>query len=56
MCLFFFVFSFHICGTTVCEDPEILLPWQRDVTTFPPYCITLMHGGVTQWTRRRRLK
>ena len=23
-----------------CEDPEILLPWQRYVTTSPLYCIT----------------
>ena len=23
----------HICSTTVCWDPEILLTWQRDVTT-----------------------
>ena len=31
---FFFVFFFcRICRTTVCWDPEILLPWQRDVTT-----------------------
>ena len=29
-----FVFSFcHIWRTTGCWDPEILLPWQRDVTT-----------------------
>ena len=27
----------HICRTTVCWDPEILLPWQRDVMTSPPY-------------------
>ena len=31
---FFFVFFFcRICRTTVCWDPEILLPWQRNVTT-----------------------
>ena len=29
--LFFFC---HICRTSVCWDPEILLPWQSDVTTF----------------------
>ena len=23
----------HVCNTMVCRDPEILLPWQRDVTT-----------------------
>ena len=32
----FFLFN-HICGTTVCLDPEILLPWQRDVLTSPLY-------------------
>ena len=32
----FSVFFFcHICGTTVCWDPDILLPWQRGVTTSP---------------------
>ena len=31
----FFRFSCHIWKTTVCRDPEILLPWQRDVTTSP---------------------
>ena len=34
--------SCHICRTTVCWDPEILLPWQRDVTT---------SLYVEQWTR-----
>ena len=29
--------SAMICRTTVCWDPGILLPWQRDVTTSPPY-------------------
>ena len=29
--------SVMICRTTVCWDPGILLPWQRDVTTSPPY-------------------
>ena len=29
----FFLFFCHICRTTVCWDPEILWPWQRDVTT-----------------------
>ena len=29
----FFHFFCHICRTTVCWDPEILLPRQRDVTT-----------------------
>ena len=31
----FFVFSF--CRTTVCWDPDILLPLQHDVTTSPLY-------------------
>ena len=30
ICSFFFFC--RICSTTVCWDPEILLPWQRDVT------------------------
>ena len=30
---FFVVFTCHICRTTVCEDPGILLPWQHDVMT-----------------------
>ena len=25
----------RICGTTVCWGPDIVLPWQRDVTTSP---------------------
>ena len=35
--IFFFRFLFffcHICRTSACWDPEILLPWQSDVTTF----------------------
>ena len=34
-CHFLLVFFFfcHICRTSVCWDPGILLPWQRDVTT-----------------------
>ena len=31
----FFRFSYHIWRTTVCTDPEILLPWQREVTASP---------------------
>ena len=31
--VFFFC---HICKTTGCRDPEILLPWQRDVITPSP--------------------
>ena len=34
-CQFFRVFFCHIYETTVCWDPEILLPWQRGVTTSP---------------------
>ena len=30
-----FNFSCHICRTTACWNPEILLPWQRDVTASP---------------------
>ena len=34
----FFVFFCYISRTgTVCWDPEMLLPWQRDVTTSPLY-------------------
>ena len=29
----FLRFFCHICRTTVCWDPKILLPWQREVTT-----------------------
>ena len=25
----------HICRTTVCRDPELLLPWRRDATASP---------------------
>ena len=28
-------FFCHICRTTLCGDPEILLPWQCDITTSP---------------------
>ena len=38
----FFILFCQICRTTVCWDPEILLPWQRDVTT---------SLYVEQWTR-----
>ena len=30
-------FFCHACRTTFVEDTQILLPWQRDVTTFPLY-------------------
>ena len=33
--LSFFFSSCYICRTTACWDPEILLPWQRDVTASP---------------------
>ena len=35
--------SVMICRTTVCWDPGILLPWQRDVTTSPPYWLVSEH-------------
>ena len=39
---FFFIFlPCHICRTTVCWDPDILLPRQRDVTTYLIYCLPL---------------
>ena len=38
----FMLFSCHICKTTICSVPEILLPWQRDVTT-SPYCSPQYH-------------
>ena len=37
---FRFLFVCHICRTSVCWDPETLLPWQRDVVTSPPYSRT----------------
>ena len=33
----FFRFFCHFCRTTVFWDPEILVPWQRDVTTSSLY-------------------
>ena len=44
----FFVFSYHICNTTGCCDPEILLqPWQRDVTTSPPLLVhSVSHANL----------
>ena len=33
--LFFLHFFCHICMTTACCDPEILLPWQLVVKTSP---------------------
>ena len=42
--IFSFCFIFlpcHICMTTVCWDPDICLPWQRDVTTSFLYCLPL---------------
>ena len=39
---FFFIFlPCHICMTTVCWDPDIFLPRQRDVTTSFLYCLPL---------------
>ena len=42
-CHFFSFFSRHIYVTMVCWDPEILLPWQRYVTTFPLHLISYNH-------------
>ena len=33
----FFILFCQICRTTVCWDPENLLPWQLDVTSSPLY-------------------
>ena len=33
-------FFCHICRTTVCSNPDILLPWKRDVTTSTLYYST----------------
>ena len=39
---FFFIFlPCHICMTTVCWDPDIFLPRQRDVKTSFLYCLPL---------------
>ena len=47
----FFVFFCYISRTgTVCWDPEMLLPWQRYVTTSPLYwqCLEdILGGGVS---------
>ena len=37
MSVFFFRFCCRICRTMDCWDPEILLPWQHDVTISPFY-------------------
>ena len=34
-----FVFFCHICSTTDCWDPEILLPWYLGVATSPLCCV-----------------
>ena len=50
-------FFCHICRTTVCWDPEILLQWQRDVTTSPLYWCGLRrlcyHGALSIQKRFR---
>lgn len=33
----YFSFFCHICRITICWDPDILIPWQRDVMTSPLY-------------------
>lgn len=35
----FFFFLCHIWRIMVCWDPEIFIPWQRDVISFLLYCI-----------------
>ena len=37
----FFCFCCHICRTMDCWDPEILLPWQHDVTISPFYRVCM---------------
>ena len=42
---------YFLSDILVCCHPEILLPWQRDVTTFPLYYIQLVGNllfGQTQ--------
>ena len=47
---FRFFFVRHICRTTVCWDPETLLPWQRDAVTSPPYSRTRkLNGWFSLW-------
>ena len=36
----FSIFFCPICRTTVCSNPDILLPWERDVTTSTIYYST----------------
>ena len=35
--IFFSAIYTNVDRTTVCQDPDILLPWQHDVTTFILY-------------------
>ena len=37
MFYFFSAIYTNVDRTTVCQDPDILLPWQHDVTTFILY-------------------
>ena len=47
-CIFFVVFFFcHISSTADCWDPEIMLPWQRDLTP------CLHYGGRGGWYQPR---
>ena len=39
-CQCFRFFFCHICRTTVCSNPDILLPWERDETTSTLYYST----------------
>ena len=49
------IYSFslpHLYRTTVCWHPELLLPWQRDVTTSPLYCLLVYTGQQEKENRR----
>ena len=45
---FSFSFFCHICKTTICWDPEIVLPWQRTVTPFSLCCSGSRPSGRVQ--------
>ena len=49
--MLFVFFSCHICRTTVCWVPEILLPWKRDVTTSPlcPFLVSTARSPIILW-------
>ena len=46
----------HLCQTTVCWDPEILLPWQCDIVTSPVYWLSCKQSSLDKqvwWFSRR---